>query len=307
VSSPSQEADNSPLVHDRRSGQLLREKVLGDGLLRLAYSRPCRWASEWLLFRNYLVSRLLGWYADRRLSRRRIQPTIDELGLDESEFLRPTAEFRTFNEFFARKLKPGARPTSANAAELGSPADCRLLVYPTLPEGRCVPVKGRPFTIGDLLGPRGKEQAEAFAGGALAICRLCPADYHRYHYPTAGRTTDSWEIDGRLHSVNPLALALNLPIFDQNHRVVTLLDLACFGPMAFVEVGAFGVGGIVQTHPNPTFGRLDEKGYFRFGGSTIVLVFRPGSVVFDSDLIAQSATGTETLVRCGETIGRCVP
>jgi len=303
VSAPSQKPDTGPLVHDRRSGQVIREKVLGDGLLRLAYSRPCRWASEWLLFRNYLVSRLLGWYADRRISGRRIRPTIDELGLDESEFLRPTAEFRTFNEFFTRKLKPGARPTSANATELASPADCRLLVYPTLAEGRCVPIKGRPFAIGDLLGAGGVECAETFVAGALAICRLCPADYHRYHYPAAGRATDSWEIDGRLHSVNPLALALDLPIFDQNHRIVTLLDLVRFGPMAFVEVGAFGVGGIVQTHGEPTFGRLDEKGYFRFGGSTIVLVFQPNTIAFDSDLIAHSAAGTETLVRCGETIG----
>ena len=298
-------SDDGPLVRDRRTGELVREKVLGDALLRLAYSRPCRWASEWILFRNYLASRLLGWYADRRCSRRRIRPTIDSLGIDETEFLRPVAEFRTFNEFFTRRLRPEVRPASPEPAELCCPADCRLLVHPRLPQGRCVPVKGRPFAVADLLGPRGKAAADHFAGGALAVCRLCPADYHRYHYPAEGTTLDAWEIDGRLHSVNPLALALNLPIFDQNHRFVSLLALARFGEVAFVEVGAFGVGGIVQSHRGAAFSRLEEKGFFRFGGSTVVLVFRPGTVAFAEDLVASSARGVETVVRCGETIGHC--
>lgn len=293
-----------PLIYDRVSRQQVRETVLGDGLLRLAYSRPCRWASEWLLFRNYLVSRLLGRYADCRCSRRRIAPTIAQLGIDESEFLQPASSYRTFNEFFTRQLKPGARPFAPDPASLCSPADCRLLVYPRLPEGHCIPVKGHPFSVAGLLGPTGEATARQFDNGALAICRLCPADYHRYHYPAEGNTLDAWELDGRLHSVSPLALALRIPIFDQNRRSVSLLALARFGPVAFVEVGAFGVAGIVQTHRKPVFERGDEKGYFRFGGSTIVLVFRPGAAVFDDDLVAHSAAGIETLVRCGERIGR---
>jgi phosphatidylserine decarboxylase len=298
-------ANAGPLVYDRRSGETFHEKVLGDGLMRLAYSRPLRWASDFVLFRNYLVSCLLGWYADRRFSRRRIRSTITELGIDESEFLRPASEFRTFNEFFTRRLKPAARPFDPDAAKLCSPTDCRLLVFPNLPKGRCVPVKGRPFTVAGLFGHPNATRAEAFAGGSLAICRLCPADYHRYHYPAEGKALDAWEIDGRLHSVNPLALALNLPIFDQNRRVVNLLALARFGPVAFVEVGAFGVAGIVQTHQEEEFARGQEKGYFRFGGSTVVLVFRPDAAVFDRDLVEHSAQGIETLVRCGETIGHC--
>jgi phosphatidylserine decarboxylase len=294
-----------PFVYDRRTGSRFQETVLGDGMMRLAYSRPCRWAAEWLLFRNYLVSRLLGWYADQGFSRRRIRPTVEQLGMDESEFLRPVEDFRTFNEFFYRKLKPGARPFAADPATFCSPADCRILVYPCLRDGQCVPVKGRPFTVAGLFGPAGGNHPEAYDGGALAICRLCPADYHRYHYPADGNRMAEWDVDGRLHSVNPLALALNLPIFDQNHRVVSLLALARFGAVAFVEVGAFGVGGIVQTHGQAAFLRGEEKGYFRFGGSTIVLVFRPHAITFDEDLVAHSSEGLETLVRCGEGIGRC--
>lgn len=292
-----------PLIYDRTTGQQVQETVLGDTLLRLAYSWPCRWASEWILFRNYMVSRMLGHYADSRLSRRRIAPTIAQLGLDTSEFRDPVSSFRTFNDFFTRQLRPGARPFAADPASICSPADCRLLVYPWLGNGECVMVKGHSFTVAGLLGKRGEPYAQQFANGALAICRLCPADYHRYHYPAEGSTLDAWELDGRLHSVSPLALSLNIPIFDQNRRVVNLLALARFGPVAFVEVGAFGVAGIVQTHRQPEFERGQEKGFFRFGGSTIVLVFRLGTAVFDEDIVAHSAEGIETLVRCGERIG----
>ena len=115
---------------------------------------------------------------------------------------------------------------------------------------------------------------------------------------------DSWEIDGRLHSVNSMVLSLGIPVFDQNRRVVTLLDLERFGRVAFIEVGAFGVAGIVNTHEGPAFRKMDEKGLFKFGGSTLVLLFEPGRMVFDDDVLAHSDEGLETLVRVGETLGR---
>ncbi|MEN8164830.1 MAG: phosphatidylserine decarboxylase, partial [Acidobacteriota bacterium] len=86
-------------------------------------------------------------------------------------------------------------------------------------------------------------------------------------------------------------------------RVVTRLDLDTFGPAAFVEVGAFGVGGIVDTHGRGPFRKMDEKGYFRYGASTLVLVFGPGRFRIDQDLIDHSAKGMEILVRTGETLG----
>jgi phosphatidylserine decarboxylase len=294
---------DGPQVFDRRRQQLFRETVLGDGLLRLAYSAPLRGVSQWLLFRHALWSRLLGWYADCRLSRGRIRRTIAQLGLDETDFRDPVPSFSTFNEFFYRHLRAGARPFDPAPDRLCSPADCRVLVFPRLEDTTCVPVKGRQFTVAGLLGAGRDAVAAGFAAGSLIVCRLCPADYHRFHYPAAGRAVDAWAVPGKLNSVNPRALELGLNVFAENRRAVTLLDLDVFGLCAFVEVGAFGVAGIVQTHPGGPFAKMDEKGYFRFGGSTLVLVFRAGGVAFDDDLCRHSAAGVEVLVRCGETIG----
>jgi phosphatidylserine decarboxylase len=293
-----------PQVFDRRRGEYFRETVLGDGLMRLAYSAPLRGVSQWLLFRRALWSRLLGWYADRRLSRGRIQRTIAQLGLDESEFRDPVTSFGSFNEFFYRRLREGARPFDPAPERLSSPADCRLLVFPRLEGATCVPVKGREFTVGGLLGPGHEAEAAEFVGGALMVCRLCPADYHRYHYPAAGREVADWGVPGALNSVNPLALELGLNVFAENRRQVTMLELETHGRCAFVEVGAFGVAGIVQTHAWGPFAKMAEKGYFKFGGSTLVLVFRAGAVSLDDDLCHHSAAGTEVLVRCGESLGR---
>jgi len=296
--------EGGPQVFDRRLGECFRETVLGDRWLRLAYSTPLRGVSQWVLFRHALWSRLLGCFADSRLSRRRIRATIVELGLDEGEFRDPVPSFATFNQFFYRHLRDGARPFDPASDRLSSPADSRLLVFPRLDGATCFPVKGRAFTVSALLGPGREADAERFVGGALAVCRLCPADYHRYHYPAAGAETAHWAVRGALNSVNPLALELGLDVFAGNRREVTLLALERFGPCAFVEVGAFGVAGIVQTHPREAFAKMAEKGYFKFGGSTLVLVFAAGAVQFDPDLIEHSAQGIEALVRCGETIGR---
>lgn len=292
-----------PLIFDRRQGEYCRETVLGDRWLRLAYSAPLRGVSQWVLFRHALWSRLLGWYADCRCSRRRIRRAIQELQIDESEFRDPVSSFTTFNQFFYRHLRDGVRSFDSAPGRLSAPADCRLLVFPRLDGETCVPVKGRAFTVPGLLGPGHDADAAIFAGGSLAVCRLCPADYHRYHYPASGTEVTHWRVRGALNSVNPVALELGLPVFTENRRAVTLLDFEGFGRGAFIEVGAFGVAGIVQTHPHGAFAKMAEKGYFRFGGSTLVLVFTPGALEFDPDLVQHSAQGIEALVRCGETVG----
>jgi phosphatidylserine decarboxylase len=294
-----------PLVFDRRRGVCFRETVFGDCWLRLAYSAPLRRPSSLLLFRRSLWSRLLGWYADSPRSRQRIAGAIAQLDLDTREFRDPVGSYATFNDFFCRHLRPDARPFDPDSASLCSPADCRLLVFPRLTGSTCIPLKGREFTVKALLGPGHEVEAAAFEHGALAVCRLCPADYHRFHYPAAGRELGHWALPGALHSVNPLAIELGLNVFAENRRLVTLLALDGFGQCAFVEVGAFGVARIVQTHDRgASFAKMAEKGYFAFGGSSLVLVFRAGAVAFDHDLVERSAAGMEVLVRCGETIGR---
>lgn len=296
-------AHDAYVVFDRQNKRVTKETILGDRLLRLAYCTPARHLLSWPVFGNALLSRLMGTYADRPTSRLRIPQTIVDLNIDMDDFVVPDNGFRSFNDFFCRKLRPGARPICANPARLCSPADCRLSVWPELNDDSCIPVKGATFTVSELLGPEGADSASQFRGGALCICRLCPADYHRYHYPDDGHERQRWRIKGHYHSVHPLALRSQLRVFSENVRTVSLLNLAHFGLTAYVEVGAFGVASIVQTHQDEPFVRGDEKGFFAFGGSTIIMVFRPGSLHFDDDIIARSAEGMECLVRVGEAIG----
>ncbi len=293
---------NGILIHDRRSGAIIQERVLGDWLLRLAYASPLKPLLAWPLFGTALSSRLLGWYADTAFSRRKIASTATQLGINLDECVTPPNGFASFNDFFCRRLKPGQRPFVPDQTILCSPADCRLTVWPKLKDDTCIPVKGARFTVAELLGGTGADLADSFSYGSLCVCRLCPADYHRYHYPADGHETRRWRLGDTWHSVNPLALSRNIQVFTTNVREVSILDLDAFGQTAFIEVGAFGVAAITQTHPSPTFRKGDEKGFFSFGGSTIIMLFQPGRVRFDHDLAEVSSQGMETLVKAGEPI-----
>lgn len=289
-------------IFDRRKGEMVEEPVLGGGLLRLAYEGALSPLVRNTLLRTGAVSRLLGWYCDTGWSKRKIDRVIDELEIDMGDFETPTGGFRTFNQWFARSLAPGARPFDPDPQSFTSPADCRLTVIPDLDTTTAVPVKGATFRIEDLLQSKSNETKD-FRGGSVLICRLCPADYHRYHFPADGHPIDSKDISGRYESVNPVAVAAGIPVFTENRRVVARWSLDAFGPAAFVEVGAFGVGGIVDTHGTEPFRKMDEKGYFRYGGSTLVIVVGPDRLKLDTDLVENSSRGIETLIRTGETLG----
>jgi phosphatidylserine decarboxylase len=236
------------------------------------------------------------------LAKGKIDSVIAELGIDRSEFAEP-AVYATFNDFFVRRLKPETRPFSKDPRTLVSPADGRVLVFPRLDEDSFGPVKGYPFSMKKML----PGVAERFMNGSLAIVRLCPSDYHRYHFPCAGTISRYEDIPGALHSVNPIALASGADVFGDNKRSVTLIETEAFGTVAYLEVGAFGVGSIVNTKREGRVEKMEEKGYFKFGGSTVVLVFEPGKVEFSDDLVANSALGRETLVKVGQDFATVRP
>jgi phosphatidylserine decarboxylase len=288
------------LYCDRRTGEVLREVVLGDGVIRWAYRALSGRLCAPLLFGNSIPSRLLGWYFDSRFSRGRIAKIIADLDIDASEFACAPDSFASFNDFFSRRLRGDARPFASDPKLLLSPADGRLLVYPEVHAQAKIRVKGVDGPVCELF----DRPIDDFDGGSAAVVRLCPADYHRYHFPCDGTVAETRRIRGRYDSVNPVALAARPRIFCRNKRTYTLIDTDAFGRYAFVEVGAFGVSGIHRTYEGTEVTRMQEMGYFDFGGSTIVLLFRAGAVTFDADLEENSAKGVETLVRAGETIAR---
>jgi len=287
---------------DRRSGEIRVEKVPAEAVLRWFYEKPLGRLCCRLFFGNRLLSYLYGHRQNRSSSRSAIRPFVErfQIDLDEVEF--PLDQYPTFNAFFARHLKPGARPFDADPAAFCSPADGKILVFPELTSGVEFPVKGASVTPSALLASA--EAARSYDNGSALIVRLAPPDYHRFHFPDAGHANPARAIRGRFHSVNPIALHQVPDLFSLNQRAVAEIDTENFGRIAILEIGAFAVASIVQTYTPGPVQRGQEKGYFQFGGSTLVLLFEPGQVTFDPDLVRDSAAGLEVQVRTGARIGQ---
>ena len=237
---------------------------------------------------------------DDPASAREIQGFINFHQLDMSEVLKPVEEFKNFNQFFYRELKPGVRPASApeNSKIIVSPADCRSVVFNTIDEATKIWVKGRDFSIGRLLNTAYPEDVKRFIGGALGIFRLAPQDYHRFHIPVDGIMDKPKLIDGEYYTVNPMAIRSALDVYGENVRVCVPIDSVAHGRVMVVCIGAMMVGSTVITRKaGEQVKRAEELGYFQFGGSTILLLFEPGKMKFDDDLVDNASSALETLVR----------
>jgi len=335
-------------VLDRHSGLQTFEPMplyVRLGMHFLYYGTGQEAVLHWKAAQNLLKSQTeaLGRTYDSAASKAHIRPFVSSFGLEASlgELARPDLEgYGSFNEFFARELRSGARPVEGEGDErvVSSVADCRLMVFESVGLAARVWVKGFGFTVGRLLGeegedghgnPSGKEKGETkqgkaqkrtwantFDGGAIAISRLAPQDYHRWHSPIDGVIESITEIPGTYYTVNPQAInevgALN--VFCENRRSVMIVRrrLGASQPpssiVAIVAVGAMLVGSIKY---NPGIGvgaeikRGQCLGAFQYGGSTVIVLFPKGEVVFDGDLVATSAEKCcETLVKVGWRIGR---
>ena len=235
---------------------------------------------------------------DSSFSRRRIPGFIKSNKIDLSDYEDRT--YISFNDFFTRKILPGKRPFSKAAADFCSPADSRLSAFRATEDGKFT-VKGTPYTLAELIGDA--TLAKEFVGGSILVFRLSVDDYHRYAFFDNGTVSVSPRyIKGAFHTVRPIAFTHGRRVFCRNAREVTVLDTENFGKAIQVEVGAMMVGKIVN-HPNSTFKRGDEKGYFEFGGSTVVLVLKKDAVNLDPCFFENTESKLETRVYCGETIG----
>ncbi|KAM0492072.1 hypothetical protein ACHAP8_010184 [Fusarium lateritium] len=298
------------LVQDRLTGQINEEKMsvyvrLG---IRLLYkglkSRDMENKRIRKLLKNLSVKQ--GKKFDDPASKDEIEKFIAFHGLDMSEVLLPLEEFNNFNEFFYRALKPDARPCSAphNPRIIVSPADCRSVVFNSISIATKIWVKGREFNVKRLLGDAYPEDVSRFEGGALGIFRLAPQDYHRFHIPVDGVMGKPKTIEGEYYTVNPMAIRSALDVYGENVRVLVPIDSECHGRVMVICVGAMMVGSTVITrNEGDKVQRAEELGYFKFGGSTILLLFEPGRMVFDDDLVDNGNDALETLVRVGMSVG----
>lgn len=288
---------------DRTTGDRRTEDIYGEAWLRWAYEHPLGRLTTAAVVKRALFSRVYGWCMDRASSCEKIEPFIAQYGLDESEFEKAPAEFVSFNDFFSRRLRAEARPIDADPAHVVFPADGRHLGIANVSAAKGFYVKGQIFDLDVLLGDG--RLADRYREGAMVISRLCPVDYHRFHFPAAGAPSSPGHIPGHLWSVSPIALRRNLQFLTQNKRFLTVLRSETAGQILILEVGATNVGNVVQTYtPDERVAAGDEKGFFQFGGSATITLFEPGRVALADDLQHHSSEQIEVYARMGDTMGR---
>lgn len=287
--------------HNRKTGKM--EAEISPNVNGLTFLYHNQWGKilTGLFFSKPFISGLYGWYVNRRSSRSKIRGFVEQYHINLDEVKRPMDSFSSLNDFFIRELKPGLRPVDPEPRHLISPADSRLLVF-DLTAQNSLPVKGYWYTLKDLL--QDDYLAREFASGWCFVYRLAPCDYHRFCYIDSGHQDAVRRIPGVLHSVNPIALSAVHALMAKNYRELTVLHTENFGSVLHLEIGALMVGKVVQHNRHEgTYKRGDEKGWFEFGGSTLVLLFKKDSVRPDEDILQHSVNQIETLVRLGERVG----
>ncbi|MXV38494.1 phosphatidylserine decarboxylase [Flavobacteriaceae bacterium Ap0902] len=285
---------------DRKSGEIRIESPPAEGLLRLLYDNPFGKRTILPLVKRKIITRYYGNKMNQPSSVNKIDSFIRKTNINIEEAEKPVNEYTSFNDFFARKLRVGARKIQNGIV---SPGDGRLLAFTDLDHVNNFYVKGRRFTLAEFLG--GDVLAQRFKNHSLIILRLAPSDYHRYHFPYAGIPGRIKHIHGKYYSVSPIALARNFTkVFCENKREYCILKTKEQGDILVAPVGATLVGSMISTYtPFEEVEKGDEMGYFEFGGSTVVLLIDASKFKIDEDLIRNTKNRLETLVQMGEQIG----
>ncbi len=281
-------------IYDRE-GNIVPATPMPDKVMRFLYGKKLGKPVLWLSVRRN-SSRIVGTYMNSRFSKKDVKNAVAKYGIDLSQYEKQ--EFDSYNDFFTRKIKPECRPIDKAPEHLIAPCDSKLRVFPITEVSDYI-IKNAPYTVEQLLG--GDERAKEYIGGLCCIFRLSVDDYHRYCYIDNGTREPYKKIKGVLYTVSHVQ-GKQYNYFKRNTRVYTVLHTENFGDVVHVEVGATLVGRI-RNLAQTSFKRGDEKGYFEYGGSTIVLLFKKDSVCIDGDILKNSREGHETAVKFGSKIG----
>ena len=265
--------------YKQKSLEFLYNTELGRFLLKLFIARP------WL-------SKVVSLYHKSFLSKKDIKPFVKEYNVAVKQ--KDIKKFKSFNDFFIRKRNKQIKQTNKN--ELIAVADSKLSYYPITKDLR-VKIKNSNYSIEELL--ENKKLASFFDGGTCLVFRLAVNDNHRYIYIDDGKLAMHKKIKGELHTIRPIAEEYN--VFTRNSREVNFLNTKNFGYVVQTEVGALLIGKI-KNNKKSTFKKNEEKGYFEFGGSTIVVLINK-DIEFDEDIAKMNEQGIEIQVRAGERIG----
>ena len=286
---------------EKKTGEIKKEKVMGEGALKFLYYNPFGKLLLNSLIKRKFVSQIYGNEMNNPKSKEKIADFIKKMDIDMNDYARGIEEYQNFNDFFCRELKEGARKIDFNPENLISPADGKILAFKDIKETDKFFIKGSEFTLEEFF--KSKDLAKKYENGTFIIVRLAPADYHRFHFPANGKISKTQKIEGYYYSVSTHAVKKNFRIFCENKREYSILKTKEFGDIALIDVGATMVGSIVQTYtPNTDVKKGDEKGYFIFGGSTCIMLFEKDKIEVDEDIIENTRNRIETRVYMGEKI-----
>lgn len=284
---------------DRYKSQIMEDKVYADQFILWCYENPLgRYFLEFI-FSKKPINNLYGKYKSSKLSAKQIKIDIAEYEIDMELFKKVPLE--SYSDFFLREFKDNIRPFPTSPSEFGAPGEGRYLGFAAIKKDHRYPVKGHFLNSQELLG--GHKLSNIFEKGPILICRLCPVDYHHFHYPDNGDIIARFNIHGDYHSVNVHALRNKGDIFIKNEREVTIIQTENFGRIAYIEVGAMCVGKIKQNRPEATIcTKGEQKGHFEFGGSTLIILGEPSKWTPSLDILKHSDENRESFIKLGDCV-----
>ena len=241
-------------------------------------------------------SNLMALYMNSKYSIKRTNRFIEKNNINIYDYSKQ--KYKSYNDFFIRKILDGKRPINGRKDVFISPCDSKLTIY-KINDDLTLKIKGAYYSVDTLVD---KNIMNEYKGGYAFVFRLSTDNYHRYCYIDSGSKNENVHIDGIYHTVQPIALK-HYNFYKTNTREYTVMNTNNFGKVIQVEIGAMGIGRIVNHHQEYKFKKGEEKGYFEFGGSTIVVLIKKGIVKVDKDIMANSEEGVETNVKYGEKIG----
>lgn len=281
-------------LYNRKTKKYEEEIEYGNTFLNVLYNNAFgRFLLKFII--NPTISKIGGFYHDSFISKLKIKKFIKKNNIDITEFEKK--DYKNFNEFFTRTIIENKRPLSSNKKDFISPADSKLLVYNITADLKLT-IKGSTYTLNELI--NNEEDLSEYKNGLCLVFRLAVDDYHHYCYPDTGKLIKKNFIKGKLHTVR--SVSQNYKIYKVNQREYSILKTDNFNEMIYIEVGALMVGKIINLDKK-TFSKGEEKGYFKLGGSTIVILLKDNVVKIDNDILENSKNDIETKVKYREKIG----
>ncbi len=284
-------------IYDRQNQTYYTEVQYGGKLLNFLYHTF--WGRILLkLIANRSFSKLNAIYNNSKASISKIKPFIEKYNIQMNDF--ESKKYQSFNDFFTRSLLTGKRDICSDPERVIAPADSKLSVY-YITKNLQISVKNSTYSMNEIL--RDQDLSREYENGLCLVYRLTVDDYHRYCYIDDGEIVGQKRIKGKLHTVS--SISKDYKVYIENQREYQVINTRNLGRIIQMEVGALLVGRIVNRQSKLAM-RGEEKGYFSYGGSTIIVFIKANQAIIDEDIMKHNQENIETKVKYGEAVGRII-